>query len=118
MRIKLDENLPSTLTEILGQFGHDADTSPRQGLAGRPDDDVWEDAVGSGRLLMTQDLDFSDVRKFAPGTHPGVILIRLDHPSRNVLERRILDLLRTEDFEAWKGCLVVVTEHKVRVRRP
>lgn len=118
MRIKLDENLPSTLTEILAQFGHDVDTSPHEGLAGRPDADVWAETVAAGRLLITQDLDFSDVRKFAPGTHPGLVLVRLDHPSRIVLEQRILELLRTEDVHAWKGCLVVVTEHKVRVRRP
>ena len=118
MRIKLDENLPAVLTDILAEFGHNADTSPQEGLAGRRDEEIWEAATSTGRFLFTQDLDFSDVRKYVPGTHPGLLLIRLDHPSRAALVRRISQILQTEDIESWKGCLIVATEHKIRVRRP
>ena len=118
MRFKLDENLPGLLIEVLREHGHGADTSPEEGLAGCRDDELWETVVKTGRFLLTQDLDFSDVRKFVPGTHPGLLLIRLDHPSRIALVERVSQILQTEDIESWKGCLVVATEHKIRIRRP
>jgi hypothetical protein len=34
----------------------------------------------SQRFLVTRDLDFSDVRTFAPGTHRGLLLVRLRKP--------------------------------------
>lgn len=40
MNIKLDENLPAELVGILAVTGHDVDTVPDEGLAGRPDPEV------------------------------------------------------------------------------
>jgi hypothetical protein len=33
--------------------------------------------TAEGRLFVTLDLDFSDVRRYKPGTHPGIFLIRV-----------------------------------------
>lgn len=118
MKIKLDENLPSGLAKILAQLGHDADTITDEGLAGSDDPQVWEAAQRTGRFLITQDLDFSDIRKFTPGTHHGILLVRLREPGRAALMRRIRYLFETEDAEQWQRCFVVVTEHKIRVRYP
>lgn len=75
MKIKLDENLPAGLASILAQLGQETDTVPDEGLAGSDDPQVWEAAQRARRFLITQDLDFSDVRKFVPGTHRGILLI-------------------------------------------
>jgi predicted nuclease of predicted toxin-antitoxin system len=118
MRLKLDENLPTILVEDLGALGHDVDTATSEGLAGHDDSEVWSGAQGAGRMLLTQDLDFSDVRVFAPGTHPGLVLLRMREPGLSALRTRVLAVFRAEPVEAWTGCLVVVTDRKVRVRRP
>lgn len=118
MRIKLDENLSADLVEDLAALGHDVDTAPNEGLAGREDPEVWAGAQAAGRLLITQDLDFSDVRKFVPGTHHGLILVRLREPSRSRLRARVAEVFRSEAVETWGACLVVVGDSKVRVRRP
>ncbi len=118
MRIKLDENLPSSLTDLLTEAGHDADTSPQENLIGANDPKLWKAAQAAERFLITQDLDFSDIRHFAPGTHFGLLLLRLDHPSRRELIERMRQILQTEDIESWARCLVVATEHKIRIRRP
>jgi predicted nuclease of predicted toxin-antitoxin system len=117
MRIKLDENLPSSLVETLEQLGHDADSVPEEGLQGSSDPDVWAAAQAAKRFLVTQDLDFSDVRKFPPGTHCGLLLVRLANPSRRALKAYIESLFRTEDVERWARCFVVATDTKIRVRR-
>ena len=88
MNIKLDENLPTVLVARLTALGHDVDTVPQEQLTGKADPLVWEAAQQAERFLITQDLDFSDVRRFQPGTHHGLMLIRLQTPSR----RRLADL--------------------------
>jgi predicted nuclease of predicted toxin-antitoxin system len=118
MRIKLDENLPTSLVEALVQLGHDADSVQQEGLQGSPDPDVWAAAQAAKRFLVTQDLDFSNVREFAPGTHYGLLLVRLANPSRRVLKTYIESLFRAEDVERWTRCFVVATNTKTRVRRP
>lgn len=118
MRLKLDENLPAILVEDLVALGHDVDTAVSEGPAGHEDPEVWSGAQAAGRMLLTQDLDFSDVRVFAPGTHPGLVLVRMREPGLSALRTRLLAVFRAEPVEAWAGCFVVVTDRKVRVRRP
>ena len=118
MKIKLDENLPVRLVRILSQLGHETDTVAHEGLAGQDDRPVWEAARGAGRFLITQDLDFSDIRRFTPGTHQGILLVRLREPGRNALVNRVRDVFQSEQVQDWSGSFVVVTEHKIRIRRP
>ena len=118
MKIKLDENLPIALVSRLEALGHRVDTVPGEHLTGRDDEEIWLAAQRDERFLITQDLDFSDVRRYKPGTHMGLLLVRLSHPGRLALGERIAALFRTEAIERWRGCLVVATEHKVRVKRP
>lgn len=118
MKLKLDENLPASLAGILTQLGHLTDTVPDENLAGSDDPRVWEAAQEAGRFLITQDLDFSDIRRFVPGTHYGILLVRLREPGREALIDRVKHLFETENVEAWHACFVVVTENKIRIRRP
>jgi predicted nuclease of predicted toxin-antitoxin system len=118
MKIKLDENLPESLLAPLGALGHDVDNVRQEGLAGRSDPEVWQAAQRAGRFLITQDLDFSDMRRFAPGTHAGLLLLRLRLPGRLALSNRVLEAFRTEDVGAWARCFVLVTDRKLRVHRP
>lgn len=118
MKIKLDENLPVRLATALRNLGHDVDTVPDEGLAGRVDADVWPASCAAGRFFITQDLDFSDVRKFAPGTHPGLMLVRLREPGAGALAERAEVAFARENSEQWARCFTVLTAHKIRVRRP
>lgn len=72
MRLKLDENLPTILVQDLTALGHDVDTATSEGLNGHEDAKVWSGAQAASRMLLTQDLDFSAVRLFEPGNHPGL----------------------------------------------
>lgn len=116
MNIKLDQNLPYQLVQLLTDLGHDVDTVPDEHIAGRDDDVVWAAAQTAGRFLVTQDLDFSDARKYAPGTHHGLLLVRLPQPGRIALAERIASLFQTEATATWTGCIVSATPRKVRVR--
>ncbi|MGA8430323.1 MAG: DUF5615 family PIN-like protein [Candidatus Sulfotelmatobacter sp.] len=117
MRIKLDENLPAETAPRCALWGHDVHTTQEEGLSGADDNGIWDVTQSEGRFLVTQDLDFSDERKFLPGTHYGIALIRLRQPNRRSLVRRTEQVFRFENISTWPGCFVVVTEHKIRVRR-
>jgi hypothetical protein len=118
LKIKLDENLPEVLVAELQLLGHDVDTVRAEHLAGRGDNEVWQAAQSGSRFLITQDLDFSDARQFAPGTHAGLLLVRLARPGREASVSRVTLLFATEPIEQWRGCLIVATDHKLRVKRP
>ena len=89
MKIKLDENLPLRLATMLKDLGHNVHTVHEERLVGHADTEIWEAARKESRFLITQDLDFSDSRKFAPGSHNGVLLLRLRSPSRRASLERI-----------------------------
>lgn len=118
MKVKLDENLPAELADLLSAGGNDVHTVRGESLAGRDDGAIFRAAAGEGRMLLTQDLDFSDLRRFAPGTHPGLVLVRLRDPSRRLLIARMQQVLETSPVESWAGCFVVISDQKLRVRRP
>jgi hypothetical protein len=68
--------------------------------------------------LTTQDLDFSDLRRFAPGTHHGLMIVRLRAPSRLALAGRIAEAFRAEAAASWSRCFVLLTDTKLRLHRP
>jgi predicted nuclease of predicted toxin-antitoxin system len=118
MKLKLDENLPLGLKSILEDFGHEVHTVQEEHLSGAADSRIWESAQMESSLFVTQDMDFPDVRKFLPGTHPGILLIRVHTPSWRRLVNRIIEIFPTEDVSDWAGCFVVAAETKIRVIKP
>src|SRR5271169_292693 len=118
MNIKLDENLPLRLATLLKGLGHDVHTLHDELLVGCADREIWEATQKESRFLITQDLDFSDLRQFAPGSHHGILLVRLRSPSRRDLIERIEGLFQKGSVGEWAGCFVVATERKIRVLKP
>jgi len=108
----------------LGWFVVERIISPRLGAWQDDGSDVSERLAAqlttmerAGRFLITQDLDFSDARAFAPGTHHGILLVRLPQPGRTTRSERVATLVRGEDVDSWAGCLVTAALRKVRVKR-
>lgn len=118
MRLKLDENIPTRAAVRLRALGHDVDTVLEEGLGGRDDDTIWVAAQGENRFFVTQDLDFSDVRRFAPGTHHGILLVRIPEEEHPRLPDYLAVWFSTGDWASWTGAFVVATPHKLRVTHP
>ena len=118
MKLKLDENPPESLLATLTALGHDADNVRMENLRGKADAEVWQAAQKAERFLITQDLDFSDIRRFAPGTHHGLMLVRLRLPGRSALATRIASAFGEATAESWPRCFVLLTDHKLRVHTP
>ena len=117
MRIKLGENMPTSLVPMLGGLGHDVDTAPEEGLRSQPDGVILHAAASEGRFLISQDLDLSDVRWLSRANSTGVLILRLHEPGLYAIEDRVMQLARAFDLTDWLGCIVIATQHKVRTRR-
>ena len=118
MKLKLDENLSKHLKPVLGSLGHDVTTAADEGLLSQPDRAVAKAAGSESRLLLTLDVEFADLRKYAPGSHPGIILFRPGTMGLRAVNRSVEKFVRETDLTPLSGCVVVVGTDRVRVRRP
>jgi hypothetical protein len=73
---------------------------------------------GTVNFLLPLDLGFSDVRRYAPGTHPGILLLRPRRKGRNAVSNVLRRVLMERRLETLAGCLAVADESRTRVRRP
>ena len=118
MIIKLDENLGRPHVALLKRHGYDADRVFDQRLSGVVDAELWVHVKREGRFLITLDLGFSDVRRYAPGTHPGILLLRPRRKGRNAVSQVLRRVLAERRLEILEGCPAVADEARTRVRRP
>lgn len=116
MRFKVDENLPVELAEILRSANYDAATVTDENLTGKGDRRLAEVCQKEGRILVTLDVDFSDVRTYPPQQYLGLMVFRVRQQDRQrltALLRKVIPLLETEEIERR---LWIVEEHRVRIR--
>ena len=116
MRFKLDQNLPFEAAALLSEAGYDAMTVYQQQLGRAPDPEIVEVCREENRVLITADLDLSDIRQYPPEESPGLIVLRLKEqtrPNQLALLRRVLPLFATTQVI---GRLWIVDESKVRIR--
>jgi predicted nuclease of predicted toxin-antitoxin system len=118
VRIKLDENITIAAKPLLVAAGYDADTVHDEALTGTDDEKLIEICRREERLLVTFDVGFGDVRAHPPGSHSGVVLLRL----RDQQPPAVLDVIRRlvadYDLASFAGALAVVSDERVRIRRP
>jgi predicted nuclease of predicted toxin-antitoxin system len=117
IRLKVDENLPREIAELLNVHGCDAVTVRDQGWTGMLDADLWRRVQNEGRWLVTADKEFADVRLYPPGTHAGVILLRSNEEGLEDYLRLAATAVNRLALDEIGGAVVVVTGRGVRIRR-
>ena len=83
-------------------------------MAGR---DLWRRIQEEGRWLVTADKELADTRYRPPGTHAGVILLRLGVENRREylrLAQMVVDDVKLDEIS---GAVIVANGQSVRVRR-
>jgi len=115
-RFKIDENLPTEVAQVLAVAGHDATTVLDQNLGGEADSQISAICLAEGRVILTLDLDFADVRSYPPDEYAGIIVLRLslqDKQSVIAIAQKLVVLL---EHEPSSGKLWIVDETRVRIR--
>lgn len=117
MKFKLDENLPADLAVWLQSEGHDVANVFEEGLGGEDDPAVLAAATAERRILISFDLDFADIRHYAPGTHAGIVVFRLQDQRWKTLHGPVIRLLAAKGLDTLENGLAIVSETRVRYKR-
>lgn len=117
MKFKLDENMPGALALLLSEATHDVATAQEEGLCGANDPPLLAAATAEGRVLLTFDQDFADVRRYPPASHAGIVVFRLKDQRWRTLEPAARSLLSSQDLATLGAGLTVVQAGRVRHRR-
>ena len=117
MRVKLDENLPAMVAALLRERGFDADTVIDEGLAGSRDEDLLAAMREQDRMIVTLDRGFGDIRRHPPGSHPGIVVLRLSDAAL-ATRATVMQLLDNHDLENLSGTITVVQHGSLRIRHP
>ncbi len=117
MRCKIDENLPIEAADLLQAGGHECHTVFDERLAGGQDARVYEQCRRESRVLLTLDLDFSDIRTYPPHESPGIVVIRPTEPNRDRVLSLVRQVLVAFDRDAVAQSLWIVEENRIRIRR-
>ncbi|MDQ3772634.1 MAG: DUF5615 family PIN-like protein [Actinomycetota bacterium] len=118
MRWLLDNNLSVQLVDLLSEAGHDVAHVRSYGMQSASDQEVLERARQEDRVLVSADTDFGRILARSGATAPSVLLLR-QRTGRRPQSQALLVLANLEDLAAQLeiGCLVVLDERTVRVRR-
>ena len=119
IRFLVDENLGHEFTEAVREQGWNTKNLHQSGLLGKSDEQILALAYAKDRIVLTQDKDFLDFRRFPPHRMAGVIVLcgRLRTTEALLASLRlVLDLLGN-DLEFFRGKTVhVAIDGIVRLR--
>jgi predicted nuclease of predicted toxin-antitoxin system len=116
VRFKVDENLPQDVAMLLRENGYDAVSVFDQSLSGETDIVIFEVCQNEERVLVTLDLDFSNIQSYPPASANGMIVLRLGRQDKaSVLDvmERLIPVFKTQqlDHKLW-----IVEKDRIRIR--
>ena len=114
---KIDENLPVEAVQLFTDAECDAAHALDQELGGATDQEVIDKCKDEGRVLVTLDLDFSDIRTFPPADYAGIVVLRPARQDKSHVLSVVGRLLPTAATGDIAGALWIVDETTIRVRR-
>lgn len=97
--------------------GHECDTAPEEGLGGAADPPIYRRCQQEGRVLLTLDLGFADIRVYPPDESSGIMVFRPHEPDRDRILRLVRHAVAALEHEPIAQSLWIVEETRIRVRR-
>jgi len=117
MKFLLDENIPLEVRKSLEALGHDVADAHSSKLKGKSDARVLDLAKKEKRLLITLDLDFSNIISYSPKTHPGIIVVRLHSPNRKKIIAAIEQFVKTINAAEIAKALIILEDTEYRIKK-
>ena len=116
----LDQCVPASVGRRLGEAGHTVirlmDHMPTDSL----DKAVIQKAQELDAILVSLDADFADIVAYPPAQYGGIIALQVrNHPEAlpRLLSRLIEYLAAQEGRDSYRGKLMLVEPHRIRIRR-
>jgi predicted nuclease of predicted toxin-antitoxin system len=116
MNLFADECVYKVTVDLLRSWGHNVLTAQEVGLSGKTDEEILAYAVMHERVLITIDMDFSNIRHYAPELHKGIIIAKIRPHNADAVHRVLEYLLNNIDLDRLSTSLVIVEQSKYRIR--
>ena len=116
MNIFADECVYQVTVTLLRSQGHDIVTAQEVGLAGKADEEILAYATRHERVLLTIDLDFSNLRHYPPKSHHGIIVAKIRPRNAKAVHRVLEHMLNHVEADRLNKSLVIVDQNKYRIR--
>lgn len=117
MKFLLDANLPYSAKDVFQEF-HTAIHVRDIGLSDAPDEKIISWAKSQKVVLITRDLDFSNILNFPPRRYYGIIVLRLPaFYSASEIKRVLAGFLDKVEIKHIPRSVIIVEEGRYRIRR-
>jgi predicted nuclease of predicted toxin-antitoxin system len=117
MRFILDINVSPLTVTFLQEHGHDALRVSSVLPQNTSDSDILEYAREKNRVVLTNDLDFSDLIALNNHTAPSVLTLRLFHIEPEIIHALLLQALPSmQAAMATSHVIATLTEKSLRLR--
>lgn len=116
MRFFADNDVFGATIALLRSQGHDVLTAQQAGLASAPDEEILSHALGTGRILLTNDTDHGNLAFLYAHPSRGIILIRADRPTIAHANQELLRVLAEHAEDELHTLFVVVEPGRHRLR--
>lgn len=117
MRFLADMGVAMRVVEWLRNAGHDVVHLREQGLHRLPNGQIFAKAKDEDRIVLTFDLDFGEIVALSAGESNSVVLFRLHNTTTPFVIRRLSQVLADAEEALLSGAIVVVEDHRHRIRR-
>jgi predicted nuclease of predicted toxin-antitoxin system len=117
VRFLADMGVSPRVVQWLREQGHDASHLRDEGLQRLPDGDIFLKAVAEQRVIVTFDLDFSEILALSSDRTASVVVFRLRNTrTENVIAR--LQAVIAQSSEALEeGAIIIIEDARHRIRR-
>ncbi len=117
MRFLADMNISPLTVAALAAEGMDIVRVSSLLPVNASDESILSLARQEGRVVITQDMDFSSLLALGGHDRPSLVTLRLLDTDPEVVTQRLRKVLPQIEAALRRGCAVTVEDHGVRVRQ-
>ena len=117
LRFLADVHISPLTVAALKLQGYDILRSTDLLPATAADIDILELARVEGRIIITQDLDFSMLIAVGKYNQPSLVTLRLSSAKPDVITQRLLEVLPQIEEELSQGSALTIDDNSVRIRK-
>jgi predicted nuclease of predicted toxin-antitoxin system len=117
MKLLVDMNLSPDWVRLLVSHGWEACHWSLVGPGNAPDNELVRWARQHNHVILTQDLDFSQILFATREAGPSVVLLRMDNEFEAAAREHVCAAIRLAESALLGGALLTVSGTRVRLRR-
>lgn len=117
LRLIADVHISPLTVAALKLQGYDIVRSTNSLPATAADVEILEFARVEGRIVLTQDLDFSMLVALSNYDQPSLITLRLSSAKPYVVTQRLLEVLPNLEQDLIEGSAITIDDNSIRIRK-